>query len=56
MPDKVFRVDMSYWGAMDDVNKFLQENPNYTVTRTNMFSDNGRHLAIVVCSPIEKVK
>lgn len=54
MPDKVFRVDMTYYTAMDDVNRFLKENPNYIVTHTRMFADNGRYLAIVVCSPIEK--
>lgn len=54
MPDKCFRVDMSYLGAMAEVNEFLAENPNYKVTHTNMFSDNGRHLAIVVCSPTVK--
>ena len=54
MPDKVFRVDMTYFSAMDDVNRFLKENPEYTVTHSNIFANNGYYLAIIVCSPVNK--
>lgn len=54
MPDKVFRVDMSYCDAMDNVNRFLKENPEYTVTHSNIFANNGHFLAIIVCSPANK--
>lgn len=54
MPDKVFRVDMTYIGGMEDINRFLKENPEYTVTHSNIFADNGRFIAIIVCSPANK--
>ena len=54
MPDKIFRVDMTYFSAMDDVNRFLKENPEYTVTHSNIFANNGYFLAIIVCSPANK--
>ena len=54
MPDKVFRVDMTYFSAMDDVNRFLKENPEYKVTHSNIFANNVHFLAIIVCSPVNK--
>lgn len=52
--DKAFRVYLNTIGAMDDVNWFLENNPDYKVSMIHSCAAGSSAYAIVVCSPVVK--
>lgn len=52
--DTTFRVYLNSMGAMDDVNHFLAEHPDYKVSMIHSCAVGSTAYAIVVCTPVVK--
>ena len=52
--DKIFKTRLDSLCAMDEVNKFLEDNPKYKVSMIHTCSTETCPYAIIVCTPIVK--